>query len=97
MQPWDVMVDLFFYRDPEEVEQQAKEEAAAREAPEVIEAVPPPADWDAQAPPVANAGDWGAPPGSNAPPMQPTAERGAAVPAAPGMGGDWGAQDTNWN
>ena len=32
VQPWDVMVDLFFYRDPEEVEQQAKEEAAAREA-----------------------------------------------------------------
>jgi small subunit ribosomal protein SAe len=28
-QPWDVMVDLFFYRDPEEVEKQQEEEAAA--------------------------------------------------------------------
>lgn len=27
-QPWDVMVDLFFYRDPEEVERQQQEEAA---------------------------------------------------------------------
>ena len=35
VQPWDVMVDLFFYRDPEELEQQVKEEAAAREQPEV--------------------------------------------------------------
>jgi len=96
MQPWDVMVDLSFYRDPEEVEEQAKQEAAAREAPaEVMEAVPPPpTDWDTPAAPVAASGEWGAPP--VAPPMQPTAEWGAAVPAAP-MGGDWGAQDTNWN
>jgi small subunit ribosomal protein SAe len=28
-QPWDVMVDLFFYRDPEEVEKQQQEEEAA--------------------------------------------------------------------
>ena len=29
--PWDVMVDLFFYRDPEELEQQVKEKAAEKE------------------------------------------------------------------
>jgi small subunit ribosomal protein SAe len=99
MQPWDVMVDLFFYRDPEEVEAQAKEEAAAREAgpAEVIESVPPPTDWDTAAAPVANAGEWGAPgsvPLAGAA-QNGTAEWGAAVPQM-GGGGDWGAQDSNW-
>jgi small subunit ribosomal protein SAe len=90
MQPWDVMVDLFFYRDPEEVEAQAKEEAAARE--ETVEAVPPPSgDWDAAAAPVAPAGEWGAAP------VAPSGEWGAAaVPAAPIGGDDWGASTTNW-
>ena len=91
MQPWDVMVDLFFYRDPEEVEQQAKDEAAAREESQVVEAAPPPTDWDTPAAPVTGTGDWGAPPVA---PMAPTGEWGAA-PTAP-AGGEWGAQDTNW-
>lgn len=29
-QPWSVMVDMFFYRDPEEVEKQAEEQAAEK-------------------------------------------------------------------
>ena len=40
---WDVMVDMFFYRDPEEVEKQQQEEAqqkAAQEQPEAVQ------EWD---------------------------------------------------
>ena len=97
LQPWDVMVDLFFYRDPEEVEAQVKEEQAAREAPiEVAAEVPPTADWDAAAVAQPQAGEWSA----AAPPMQ-GADGGdwGAMPVAPGAPptGEWGtAQDTNW-
>jgi len=38
-QPWDIMVDLFFYRDPEEAE---KEEQAAKEA------LPPPKEYEGE-------------------------------------------------
>jgi len=89
---WDVMVDLFFYRDPEEVEQQAKEEQEAARVP--IEApvdVQPAADWDAAAPPMAGStGDWGAAP------VAPTTEWGAP-PVAPVAPGTWdAAADANW-
>ena len=59
-QPWDVMVDLFFYRDPEETE---KEETA--DAPEGFysqAAIDPPADNEWAGP--AEGGEW----------AQPTAE-----------------------
>ena len=97
LQPWDVMVDLFFYRDPEEVEAQVKEEQAAREAPiEVAAEVPPTADWDAAAVAQPQAGEWSA----AAPPMQGAAGGDwGAMPVAPGAPptGEWGtAQDTNW-
>jgi len=92
---WDVMVDLFFYRDPEELEQQVKEEAAARE-PAVEEVVAPAGEWDASAQPVAAAGDWGgAAPGIQGMQAAPVGEWGAAQ-AAPVA--NWDAQpDTNWN
>lgn len=37
-QPWDVMVDMFFYRDPEEIEEQEKAQAAAATAGDAQEA-----------------------------------------------------------
>ena len=92
---WEVMPDLFFYRDPEEVEQQAKDEAAAREAPAEVVDAPPPTDWDTPAaPPVApSGGEWGASP------AQPMAggEWGAPVPQPMAGGENWGgAEATNW-
>jgi len=53
--PWEVMVDLYFYRDPEEVEKEEKE--AQERAIVQKEDVPPPEPWagDAPAPEVS---DW---------------------------------------
>lgn len=91
-QPWDVMVDLFFYRDPEEVEAQAKEEQERREAP--VDApmdTAAGADWDAPPAPVAQ--EWSATPAS-----QPAGEW-SAIPAGGQMTGEWGAAEatTNWS
>jgi small subunit ribosomal protein SAe len=49
--PWDVMVDLYFYRDPEaEAEEKVEEEKVEEEAPAAIEAAPAAgADWEAPA------------------------------------------------
>lgn len=44
---WNVMVDMFFYRDPEEVEKQQQEEAAAKLAAVAGAAAPvEPTEWD---------------------------------------------------
>uniref|UniRef100_A0A7S0Q5S6 Small ribosomal subunit protein uS2 n=1 Tax=Coccolithus braarudii TaxID=221442 RepID=A0A7S0Q5S6_9EUKA len=93
--PWEVMVDLFFYRDPEEVEAQAKEEQERREAPEAPPPEVPPtaADWDAPTAPVAQAGagDWSA-----AQPI-PQADNWSAMPPQAVPTTEWGADQTSWN
>jgi len=93
--PWDIMVDMFFYRDPEEAEKEAAEaekEAIEGAAPVAADfgAAPgydatlggaPSADWSQGG---AVAGDWGA--------TQGGADWGAATDAAvPAGGADWGA------
>lgn len=43
---WSVMVDMFFYRDPEEVEKQQQEDAEAKNAAEQPEAQAAPDQWN---------------------------------------------------
>jgi len=89
-QPWDVMVDIFFYRDPEELE---REEREAKEAADAMPVGGGVASWDAPpadptALPTSSAADWDAP----APTASGAAADWAAVPAGPAAG-DWGAAD----
>lgn len=88
--PWDVMVDLYFYRDPEEAE---KEEQAAIEAKAPKEEYTAPAaeNWSADVP-VAGAGevtDWAA--DTVSVPAVPISQPGFGAPAA---SEDWSATDT---
>ncbi|EJD42281.1 ribosomal protein S2 [Auricularia subglabra TFB-10046 SS5] len=96
---WPVMVDMFFYRDPEEVEKEAQEAAAAKaEAAQAaaIEEAAAPESWDATG---AGAGiSSGLVTGAGA--LDWAADTSAAVgewgaePAAAG-GADWAASGTN--
>jgi len=49
-QEWNVMVDMFFYRDPEEVDKEQQEAAAAKLAAAQPEEATAALDWDASAP-----------------------------------------------
>ncbi|PCH35838.1 40S ribosomal protein S2 [Wolfiporia cocos MD-104 SS10] len=92
---WNVMVDMFFYRDPEEVEKQQQEEAQAKAAAAAGEAEVPVNEWDTTAAPTAggiNPGlvagesgalDWSAEPTAGGP------TDWAAEPTGPT--GGWGA------
>jgi len=88
--PWEVMVDLYFYRDPEEAEkdeQEARERAAQKEEP----AAAPYADqWGGEAVSVQpEVSDWAADPGLAVPGaiapgiVQPDAVAVAPAPPAP--------------
>jgi len=93
---WNVMVDMFFYRDPEEVEKQQKEEADAKAA--ALQGNEEPAtntEWDVGAAPqaggidpalVSQGGglDWSADPASGGATTDWAAEPAAA--------GGWGAE-----
>jgi len=111
-QPWDVMVDLYFYRDPEEAEkeeQQALEKIVPKDAPDFQE------PWMDQ--PAAPGGggampsveDWGNEPVAAGPPVLPSTGGGfaaitnewSAEPAVPASTaaattGDWSANN-DWS
>uniref|UniRef100_A0A069DS42 Small ribosomal subunit protein uS2 n=1 Tax=Panstrongylus megistus TaxID=65343 RepID=A0A069DS42_9HEMI len=88
---WDVVVDLFFYRDPEEAE---KEEQATKEV------APPPAkplETDYPAVPTESWAESSDPLGG---PTRTWAEEGQSVTiissTAPAASEDWSAQDADW-
>jgi small subunit ribosomal protein SAe len=93
-EPWPVMVDLFLYRDPEEISKEVEEsaveqvEAAAAEvAPEAVQ------DFGLQA--QAKVGEWGAEEAAApAAPVQQYDTTGAPVAAAPVPQADW--NQPNW-
>jgi small subunit ribosomal protein SAe len=83
--PWEVMVDLYFYRDPEEIEKE--EQAAAEKLALEKEAAAPQETWgDEMAAPPAE--DWAA---ESAPAAAAPAPAAAATTAPAGTGGfdDW--------
>ncbi len=90
-EPWSVMVDMFFYRDPEEVEKQQQEEAEAKlqsaEGAEETGAT----EWNVSAPAQA---------GGIAPGVLETGALDWSAEPAPGPGGDWAAEPagtSGWN
>lgn len=101
---WTIMPDLYFYRDPEEIEKD-EEAAEAAKAAAAAGALPGAGDWDATAPAEGEWADGAAPADPNAQwsaqgDPQWSAQQGAgdwsAAPAggaAPAAGGaDWNAQ-----
>merc|ERR1712141_267916 len=82
--PWEVMPDLYFYRDPEEIE---KEEQA--QAVQALEGKPEEVDWNqAAVQPVQT--DWNQEAGTDW-----SAEPAAAATGA--VAQEWGAEATEWS
>jgi len=79
---WNVMVDMFFYRDPEEVEKQQQEEAQAKAAAAGETDAAPVTEWDVASAPVAG--------GIN--PALAAQEGGIDWAAEAAGGNDWSAE-----
>jgi len=100
--PWEVMPDLFFYRDPEEAEKEERERQEAAEAQNAatkdFQAPPAKEDWGGEEAPVQDWAADGQAPGAAAtaavPPPQALAAAAAPAPAQPAfqVTEDWAAQ-----
>jgi len=88
---WNVMVDMFFYRDPEEVEKQQQEEAQAKAAAAGESGAAQVTEWDVSSAPVVG--------GIN--PALATQDGGIDWAAEPTGGNDWAAEPatgaTGWD
>jgi len=106
-QDWEVMCDLYFYRDQEEIEKDEENAAAKEQAKEIepIEAAPQAPDWTGEG--ELTSGDWAAEGVPNAdalpvvdgaaPPAQ--VDDWSAAPAPPtdaAQGGEWKAGGDDW-
>lgn len=91
--PWEVMPDLYFYRDPEEIEKEEQAQVA-----QALEAKPEEVvDWNTGVAPAVQQGaadwnqettDWSA---------EPAGVAGAAAVTAPAVAQEWGAETTEWS
>jgi len=101
--PWDVMPDLYFFREPEDIEKEEQAAAAAAAKPEETYptdwnagAVAPAvdyqptasADWDAKTDAAAASADWGA----DIPPAPDASKDWADQPMQTAKADEWGAQ-----
>jgi len=87
--PWDVMPDLYFFREPEDIEKEEQAALAAAAKPEETY----PTDWNTTA--VAPAVDYQAPAAAadwDAKPEAASADWGAEITPAPEAAKDWGAE-----
>jgi len=106
-QDWEVMCDLYFYRDQEEIEKDEQNAAEKEQAKEIepIEAAPQAPDWTGEG--ELTSGDWAAEGVPNAdalpvvdgaaPPAQ--VDDWSAAPAPPtdaAQGGEWKAGGDDW-
>jgi len=76
------MPDLYFYRDPEEIEKEEQAQIA-----QAVEAKPEEVDWNTAAVAPAVAADWN----------QETTDWSAEPATVPAVTQDWGAEATEWS
>merc|ERR1712221_49582 len=95
--PWDVMPDLYFFREPADIAAAKPEETYPTDwntgavAPAVDYQAPAAADWDAK-PDAAASADWGA---EITPAPDASKDWGAEPMPTGGKADDWGAQSVN--